>query len=271
MWEIWPFRYFGPTCVTLSGGEVMLTPKSALSLSLAIHELATNAAKFGAFSTPGGNVDVSWRLIETGGVSLSWRETGGPPVHPPTRKGFGSTLIERALAMETGGKANLEYNREGVVCEVLLPPSSVLSCDETKIAAIVRTPISTAIIDDASPEEYRILIVEDSFLITTILQDMFDDLGWEIIGPAARLEDALTLARDENFDVALLDVNLDGAMSWEVASILKERRIPFIFSTGYGEGGILPASLAGSKIVSKPFQLAVVEQALRDAITVGRV
>jgi light-regulated signal transduction histidine kinase (bacteriophytochrome) len=259
----------GSAGVTLSGGEVMLTPKSALSLSLAIHELATNAAKFGAFSMPGGNVDFSWRLTETGGVSLSWRETGGPPVHPPTRKGFGSTLIERALAMETGGKAKLEYNREGVVCEVLLPRSSVLSFDETKKAAIGTTPISTAFIDDERPEEYRILIVEDSFLIATILQDMFDDLGWEIIGPAARIEDAVKLAREENFDVALLDINLDGAMSWDVAAILKARRIPFIFSTGYGEAGALPGDLAGSKILSKPFRLADVELALRDAIKGG--
>jgi hypothetical protein len=147
--------------------------------------------------------------------------------------------------METGGHAVLEYHREGVVCEVVLPPSSILRFDETKIAEIGPPTAATPIVTDGRPENDRILIVEDSFLITTILQDMFDDLGWEIVGPAARLEDALKLARDETFDVALLDINIDGTMSWDVAAILNERQIPLIFSTEYGEGRVPSGGVGG--------------------------
>ena len=84
---------------------MQLTPKSAFSLSLAIYELATNAATNGALTAPGGRVAVVWRSATGGGVELPWTETGGPPVEQPKRRGFGSALIERALSMETGGHA----------------------------------------------------------------------------------------------------------------------------------------------------------------------
>jgi CheY-like chemotaxis protein len=263
--ELDPYAQEG-SGISLSGPEIMLTPKSALSLSLAIHELATNAAKFGAFSLPSGHVGASWRLTADGGVYLSWREAGGPPVKSPARKGFGSTLIERALAMETGGRAELHYNPDGVACDVILPAASVLRYDTDLDLVAELAPVSAVPAAEPVAKTYRILVVEDSFLITTILQDMFDDLGWGVIGPAARVPEALLLAREESFDVALLDINLAGEMSWDVAMILKERGIPFVFSSGYGVTGAMPAELAGSRMVSKPFQLSAVEQVLRQAI-----
>jgi DNA-binding response OmpR family regulator len=92
---------------------------------------------------------------------------------------------------------------------------------------------------------------------------MCEDLGWTMIGPATRLAEALSLARTEAFDAALLDVNLDGEMSWEVATILKRRGIPFAFSTGYNEVGILPDGLEDSEIFAKPYRIADVERRLR--------
>ena len=85
--------------VVLNGVDAVLTPKSALALSLVLHELATNAAKFGAFSRPGGSVAVQWRILGDGSIGLSWTESGGPVVEPPTRRGFGTSLIERALTL----------------------------------------------------------------------------------------------------------------------------------------------------------------------------
>jgi len=256
--------------VELSGVNVMLTPKSALSLSLAIHELATNAAKFGAFSHPMGRAAVRWMLTTDGGIDLSWREIGGPLVTPPKHVGFGTTLIERALAMETGGKANLSYDPTGVVCNVFLPPSSVLtrSVQETgeppaKPAGVDRNPGGNGR-SDGKP--YRILVAEDAFLLVTLLQDLFISLGWEMIGPATRLDDALHLARHEIFDAALLDVNLDGTMSWDVAVALKERGIPFVFGTGYSVSAILPDNLTGSPVIAKPYQLSELQQVIQRVI-----
>ena len=261
----------GHFAVTLSGADVLLTPKSALSLSLAIHELATNAAKYGALLGPGGRVAVHWRRGDDGSIELSWSETGGPSVEPPTRRGFGSTLIERALAMETGGRANIHYLRTGVVCEIFLPLSSVAQSEAGSQEPAAVLPLVVEIAPEAVLETYRILVVEDSFLLIVSLEGQLDDLGWEIVGPATRKAEAMALAQSESFDAALLDVNLDGEMSWDVAAVLKERGIPFVFSTGYDVANILPAAFAGSFVVGKPFRDGELEQRLRQAIAASRL
>jgi chemotaxis family two-component system sensor kinase Cph1 len=254
--------------VTIEGKDLMLTPKSALSLSLAIHELVTNAAKFGAFSTPGGTVAVRWTLADDNGISLSWTEAGGPRVRPPSRRGFGSTLIERALAMETGGSATLRYEPAGIVCDVFLPRSSVLSRD---IITSASTPAVRPAPHAGSGERaYRILVVEDSFLVVTLLEEIFEGLGWLFVGPATRVVDALDLARTGDFDAALLDVNLNGEMSWEVARVLAERGVPFVFSTGYNMKTVLPADLSGTAVISKPFRISDVEDKIRETIAIRR-
>ncbi|WP_142847613.1 response regulator [Telmatospirillum sp. J64-1] len=108
--------------ITLDGPPITLPPKGALSLGMAFHELATNAAKYGALSCPGGRVHVSWRLQDDNQrLSLEWREEGGPPVKPPSRKGFGRMLIEHGLAYELKGKAQLGFRPDGLHCLLDIP------------------------------------------------------------------------------------------------------------------------------------------------------
>jgi PAS domain S-box-containing protein len=102
--------------VELSGDDVVLGPIAAVTLGMAFHELAANAAKYGAFSAPGGGVQVSWRPCGAGRLHLEWLETGGPPVSPPRRRGFGSRMIERALAVELRGKVQLDFQPQGLRC-----------------------------------------------------------------------------------------------------------------------------------------------------------
>ena len=116
---------------------------------------------------------------------------------------------------------------------------------------------------NAIPASPRILIVEDSFLVLIGLEAMCTDLGWEIVGPATRVDQALALARSEAVDAALLDVNLDGEMSWEVADALKGRSIPFAFSTGYDQSNMLPERFAGTDVMAKPYRIDDVERRLR--------
>jgi two-component sensor histidine kinase len=102
----------------ISGPPVWLTPALSLSLALALHELVTNAVKYGALSAEGGSVTISWEVTDPFGVSwlmLRWAERGGPPVRTPTRQGFGSRLIERSLSAESG-TATIDYAAEGLVC-----------------------------------------------------------------------------------------------------------------------------------------------------------
>ncbi|WP_344708026.1 HWE histidine kinase domain-containing protein [Sphingomonas swuensis] len=251
--------------VTLVGGpEVVLSPKAALSLSLALHELVTNAAKYGALSSAGGRVTVRWDLTPEAGLALQWRETGGPAVQPPSRKGFGTTLIQRALSMETGGRSQVRFEPAGVECDISLPASSIVRTSE---AAPTPLAESAAPPEEPRPElTRRIFVVEDSSLVIMTIEGMMDDLGWEMVGPATRVPDALALAATADVDAALLDVNLDGDLSWEVARLLKRRDIPFVFTTGYDGSTVLPDDLAGVEIVGKPFTAKDVEQKLRSLI-----
>ena len=118
-----------PGRIRLSGPAIEVGPKAALSLSLMIHELATNAAKYGAFSVPGGRVGVEWTIEGTGPealVRMVWTERGGPPVAVPTRKGFGSRLIERGLSGAVGGETRTDYAPDGVVCRITAPLGGLL-------------------------------------------------------------------------------------------------------------------------------------------------
>jgi len=245
----------------ISGQDVVLTSKSALSLSLAIHELATNAAKYGALSSSGGRVKIRWVLTERGGLELSWTELGGPSVKPPTRRGFGSTLIERALAMETGGQATLQYLPGGVVCDVKLPPA----CMAALVVDGGAVPIAFPKLPDPPKDSgsgAKILVVEDSFMVVSLLELEFQNMGWTMVGPASRIPRALALVESENFDAALLDVNLDGEMSWEVAAALQARNIPFVFTTGYEIGSIVPEPLRGHKFLKKPYKAGQLQEAV---------
>ena len=98
----------------------------------------------------------------------------------------------------------------------------------------------------------RVLVVEDESLVSMMLEDYLEELGCVLAGSAARLPSAQDAARTLNFDVAVLDVNLDGQESFSVADILTRRNIPFVFSTGYGGGG-LPDRLKGTPVLQKPF------------------
>ena len=114
---------FGADRFTIGGPPVQIFPQLAVSLTMALHELATNAAKYGALSVPGGRIGVSWTAAaQEGGMLLDlvWEEAGGPPVTAPARRGFGMRLIEEQLAYEFGGRIDLAFATAGVTCRIRL-------------------------------------------------------------------------------------------------------------------------------------------------------
>jgi PAS domain S-box-containing protein len=118
--EIAPYR--GADNVRITGPDVVLNPKCAISLGLAIHELTTNAAKYGALSSTTGLVEICWQLSSSADeIRLNWAESGGPPVSPPKRTGFGRLLLERVLVSDLRGAVKLEFGREGLTCSIVLP------------------------------------------------------------------------------------------------------------------------------------------------------
>lgn len=117
----------------------------------------------------------------------------------------------------------------------------------------------------------RVLIVEDESLVAMLLETILEDMGCTPVGPAANIDEGLKLATDgERLDAALLDVNVAGRQVFPVAEALKERGIPFVFSTGYGEGG-LPDEWRGQRTIQKPFTEAAVRDALMAAMGVAEV
>jgi PAS domain S-box-containing protein len=114
--------------IRIAGPDLHLAAQAALSLALTLHELATNAAKYGALSNQMGQVDVTWEVVEQEArriLRLRWEETGGPPVMEPMRKGFGSRLIERSLSSEAGGQARMDFAPTGLVCTIETPLGSM--------------------------------------------------------------------------------------------------------------------------------------------------
>ncbi len=125
--------FSGADRVKITGSKLMLRPKAALSVSLALHELATNAAKYGALSVAEGWVEVSWAEETREGkpwLALHWTEHGGPPVTPPGRSGFGRMLLERSLAYDVDGHVDLDFTPEGLACTALIPFEQIIEGEE---------------------------------------------------------------------------------------------------------------------------------------------
>lgn len=119
--ELAPYRQTDEHRISIEGPDISLAPNDALSLGLAIHELATNAAKYGALTRSGGGVSIHWELTASGRVRLEWKERGGPPVKASRGRGFGTDLIEKIVANELDSPVQLDFNPEGVSCVLTIP------------------------------------------------------------------------------------------------------------------------------------------------------
>ena len=243
---------------------VLLKPKAALAFSLAVHELATNAAKYGALSVPGGRVHVDWHAEQRNGdvlLVLRWRETGGPAVSEPTHRGFGLTLIEKCLNYELGGTVQLGFPAEGVTCTIVVPRDQL-----AEVAACPTLPALPAQVgrDDlpATVKGKRVLVVEDNALLATLVVRQLKMMGASAVGPVARLDVATELAETAEIDIALLDVDLDGTMIWPAADCLLRRGIPFLFATGYQASLVVPERFRDCPVMAKPFKSGELQEAL---------
>jgi PAS domain S-box-containing protein len=138
-----PFGNVGARRIWSDGPEVRISPQQAVSVSLVVHELATNAVKYGALSTHAGSIDISWNLhIDEQGarhLTFLWAEKGGPPVAEPTRRGFGSRLIMRSFS-EEAGRAHVEYPLEGVRCTIHLLLSAAEAAPMLEVGPFSETP-----------------------------------------------------------------------------------------------------------------------------------
>jgi two-component sensor histidine kinase len=118
--ELAPYCLGGTSRADIVGPELVLQPQSAQAIAMVLHELTTNAVKYGALSIPSGRLRIEWSRGETHLV-IRWSEAGGPPVKPPQRQGFGTRVVNRVIQAELEGQLRFEWNPEGVACEIIIP------------------------------------------------------------------------------------------------------------------------------------------------------
>lgn len=231
-----------------SGPPVKLAPETMLRLALTLHELGTNAAKYGALSVPAGEVHVDW-AYDAGGLVLTWREIGGPQVAPPDRSGFGTILIGAAGGGDEEA-ASADWKPEGVVWTIRIH-DGVTALRNAHPASESQAQVARR--SAASLAGARVLLVEDEPLVAMDLQFELEDAGAEVVAIARTVPEALDMARSAGLDLALLDGNLRGEPVDAVAELLASRGVPFCFVSGYGREH-LPQGFRDAPLIEKPFR-----------------
>lgn len=259
------------------GPELMLTPRVTNAMSLALHELAMNAVKYGALSVESGRVLVRWKRSEDGGFELEWSESGGPPVPPLRREGFGLLFLTEVTARELGGDVNIQFQAGGVRAVIRADAHALADIEPGEELPERRRPArqeeggaSSGPPAQGQPRDVRglkVIIVEDAVLLALELETGLADAGAQILGCAAEVDEAMGML-DLPMDAAVLDANLNGQSVRPVAEALKQRGIPFIFATGYGEAGGAPEGF-DAPIVRKPYDVTQIAAALAEVT--GRV
>ncbi len=252
--------------IVTQGEPVLLNPNAYSTLALVLHELVTNSNKYGALSVKGGRVTLGWHRNPAGDLILEWRETGGPPVSPPTRKGFGTTIIDRSVPYDLGGAAKVDYDPSGVQAVFRVPARHLSDPQNGAGPRIIKYPRPAAGHPQAAPASilkgHDILLVEDSLIIALDAEDIATRLGAETVTTAATVQGALYSIDAARPSVAMLDINLGDQNSYPIADRLAELNIPFLFATGYGEQADPPIAHRGRPIVQKPYTLENVARAL---------
>jgi len=247
--------------VTLEGPHLSLDQRAYSVLSLVMHEMMTNAAKYGALSTSEGRLNISWKLEANGECKISWRESGGPIVVLPTSTGFGTKLIKSSFEYDLRGKVHIEHQSNGLYATFQIPASSVSSGEliqaenDTSLASIQPQLNGTSI-----------LVVEDQSLIAMDVEDTLRGMGAQDIRLVSDAEEAMTALTSFHPQIAILDFNLGSVTSESVAEHLSERGIPFIFMTGYSDKSSIPERFRHIEVVRKPIDFTSLSVKLTSAI-----
>ncbi|MFQ6550271.1 HWE histidine kinase domain-containing protein [Aestuariibius sp. 2305UL40-4] len=233
----------GDTLVWFSG-------EASEALAMIFHELLTNAVKHGALSVPTGQVNV--RVGNGAGqrVSITWTETGGPPIAPERNSGIGSSILQNALREE--GTVKVDYSAKGLICEIAVYDSFQREIPDTVVPSSTALPEGQPVDPDGAFSERKIMVVEDDPIIGMDIADIFRTRGASVVGPFTTVATALQALREAP-DAALLDVNLGEETTDVIASQLSDLSIPFLILSGQMDSSDLGEAFQGVPIVGKPF------------------
>ena len=253
--ELAPFRGTGEERALISGPAVSLKPAMAQSLALVLHELATNAAKYGALSAAQGRLAVSW--TKSGAfIGFDWVERGGPPCSSPDFRGFGSTIIGTTIERQLHGSFKFDWDPAGLSFQFRL------RVDEPESEEPAPSNYSLPPLEVGTS---KLLLVEDEALVALMMRETVAEFGFKIVGPCADVVSARRTIESEEVHAAVLDVNLNGTPVYPVAELLESRGIPFVFVTGYAQETIDP-KFAHISVYQKPVDRDALRKGLFAAI-----
>ncbi|MET0544728.1 MAG: HWE histidine kinase domain-containing protein [Caulobacterales bacterium] len=255
--------YCGENC-HIEGPSLNLDSRAFSVLALVFHELATNAAKYGALSSEAGKLSVTWRVAEDGALHVNWIESGGPPVTPPRRTGFGSVLLNRSIPFDLGGASDIAFDRDGLKARLRIPARFVGASAAAESGHAKQQSKAAAAGDTLQGR--KVLLLEDQLVIAIDIETMLSDLGAAHIDTAATAAEALRIIAASRPDVCVLDINLGAGTSFAVADELKKRAIPFVFATGYGDQTSVLSEAENVPVVRKPYTIDALADALKQAL-----
>jgi light-regulated signal transduction histidine kinase (bacteriophytochrome) len=256
---------------TISGPRILLAPQAYSAVALIVHELVTNSSKYGALSDR-GRVEVILNVVPGEGLRIKWREMGGPVVSAPTRRGFGSVIIERVVPFDLQGTALVSYLPTGLEAEFCIPERHLDSADESDFGA---PAIASALIsgepqmDNRPLAGFNVLIVEDNLIVALEAEDLLRSLGAASLVAVSTIAAAERVCATTSIDFALLDINLGFENSLGFAASLRASKTPFLFASGYGEQRKAGDSRLAELTVSKPYDREALQTAI--ALTLARV
>ncbi len=223
-----------PRSVATTTPSLMVDPPAAAALAMALHELATNAIKFGQLDHPARQICISWNTEDENWTRLVWCEQPLESLpSAPLRSGFGFELIRHTLPYEIGARTRIEMTDRGLFCEIFFCPRSA--------------------------------VVEDNYFLATELAGVLKGNGAIVLGPVTNMDGQRRLASDLAPDCALLDIDLTRERPFGLAELLHDRGVPTIFTTAY-DCDVIPRHLRQSPCLRKPLDYPAVLECIRDSL-----
>ncbi len=257
--ELAPYRSGELDRITVSGSAVFLNPETAQTIAMVLHELATNAVKYGALSGSGGRVALSWQRSQNR-LKLRWEESGGPPVTEPVSSGYGTRVITVSIERQLNGTVTFDWQPGGLVASLTIDIGDVSSSapqSQPKDQPVVRAANGL----DVKAQSGRVLLVEDEMLVAMMMAELLRDIGFDVVGPFGSVAEAMSGIERQSLDAAVLDVNLRGEMIYDLAEKLMGQGIPIVFVTGYGADS-LDRRFASYPVLQKPVDSAALQRVL---------
>lgn len=259
---------------TLKGPNVLLQPQAMSTIALVVHELVTNSCKHGALSA-NGRIEVTVNSVDGEGVYIKWKEIGGPAVVAPTRRGFGSVIVEKTIPFDLKGTAEVRFLLAGLEADFFIPLNYVIIAPEDPAPAQTMLEPDTLKATSLPPKQLlhdaQVLLVEDNMLIALEAEDMLYELGAVQVHLASTIAEAEQLLAKQSFQFAMLDINVGRGTSFDLATKLGQAGTPFIFATGYGNELAIARRTESEVVIQKPYERDHLARAVQQVLTKATV